>query len=177
MAGVAEHIWAAGGWRGTIVQRGVRHGFECECPDAVQQPVPYRMATARISSPRRSLVSYTPVAASTDRMVARQLPLPLGALLGEARKLFPAEQNIIGTFDEIEPTDPKDPGDKSKVLQEIHIEINQLITLLGNDQTLTYQNVLRARLLGIEGFVGWASPEGASTRGSSGRPRHAARPG
>jgi ribosome-associated protein YbcJ (S4-like RNA binding protein) len=51
-------------------------------------------------------------------------------LLGQARALLGADSPVIGTFDDIEESDPKDPADKSKVLQGIHIEIVQLITLL-----------------------------------------------
>lgn len=51
-------------------------------------------------------------------------------LLDQSRALFPADGGLIDTFEALTPTDPKDPGDKGKVLLEIHIEINQLITLL-----------------------------------------------
>lgn len=51
-------------------------------------------------------------------------------LLGQARALLGADNAVLATFDEIEETDPKDPADKSKSLQGIHIEIVQLITLL-----------------------------------------------
>ena len=50
-------------------------------------------------------------------------------LLSQARLLLP-EDGVVGTFDDLEENDPKDPGDKSKVLLEIRIEIGQLITLL-----------------------------------------------
>lgn len=51
-------------------------------------------------------------------------------LLGHARTLFPAGNGIIGTFEDMPETDPKDPGDKMKVMQAMRIEINQLISLL-----------------------------------------------
>lgn len=50
-------------------------------------------------------------------------------LLAQARLLFIGD-GIIDTFEAIEEADPKDPGDKSKVLLGIRIEISQLITLL-----------------------------------------------
>ena len=60
--------------------------------------------------------------------------IPLAArynkLLGQARRLFPDQDGIIGSFEEIEESDPKDPSDKMKAVQGIRIEINQLITLL-----------------------------------------------
>lgn len=51
-------------------------------------------------------------------------------LLGQTRELFPAGDSLMGTFEELAPKDPIDPGEKSKILLEIHIEINQLVTLL-----------------------------------------------
>ncbi len=51
-------------------------------------------------------------------------------LLEQARRLFPEADGLIGTFDEIEETDPKDPADKMKVSQSIRLEIGQLLTLL-----------------------------------------------
>lgn len=51
-------------------------------------------------------------------------------LLAQSRALIGPDNPVLGTFDEIEETDPKDPADKSKSLQGIHIEIVQLITLL-----------------------------------------------
>ncbi len=51
-------------------------------------------------------------------------------LLGQARKLFPGSDGIMGTFEDCTETDPKDPADKSKVLLGIRVEISQLITLL-----------------------------------------------
>lgn len=51
-------------------------------------------------------------------------------LLGQARPLFAADNTLIGTFDDMPEADPKDPGDKMKVMQEMRIEINQLIALL-----------------------------------------------
>lgn len=51
-------------------------------------------------------------------------------LLRQSRALAPAANSILSTFDEMAETDPKDPGDKMKVMQEMRIEINQLISLL-----------------------------------------------
>ena len=51
-------------------------------------------------------------------------------LLGEARKLFPGSDGMMGTFEDMPIVDPKDPADKSKVLLGIRIETTQLITLL-----------------------------------------------
>jgi hypothetical protein len=51
-------------------------------------------------------------------------------LLSEARTLFTATDGLIGTFEEIAEFDPKDPGDKMKIIQGIRVEINQLIALL-----------------------------------------------
>ncbi len=51
-------------------------------------------------------------------------------LLKQARRFFDSDDGLISMFEEIPETDPKDPGDKWKVLQAIRIDINQLITLL-----------------------------------------------
>lgn len=51
-------------------------------------------------------------------------------LLEQARKLFEGNDGLIDTFEALPAADPKDPGEKGKVLLEIHIEINQLVTLL-----------------------------------------------
>jgi hypothetical protein len=51
-------------------------------------------------------------------------------LLGQARPLFNDDAFLISTFDDMPESDPKDPGDKMKVMQEMRIEINQLISLL-----------------------------------------------
>ena len=51
-------------------------------------------------------------------------------LLGQARSLFPGGSGIISTFEELAESDPKDPGEKSKVIQEIKVESHQLVTLL-----------------------------------------------
>lgn len=50
-------------------------------------------------------------------------------LLGEAQRLL-GNAGIMGTFNTLNATDPKDPADKSKVLLEIRIEIGQLISVL-----------------------------------------------
>jgi hypothetical protein len=50
-------------------------------------------------------------------------------LLDQSRTLF-SSSGIIDTFEPMEEADPKDPGDKSKALLGIRIEISQLITLL-----------------------------------------------
>lgn len=51
-------------------------------------------------------------------------------LLGESRKLFADQEGIIATFETMDEMDPKDPGEKSKVLLGIRVETSQLITLL-----------------------------------------------
>jgi hypothetical protein len=51
-------------------------------------------------------------------------------LLAQSRLLLGQEAPILTTFEDIAEKDPNDPADKSKVLQGIHIEIGQLITLL-----------------------------------------------
>ena len=51
-------------------------------------------------------------------------------LLGQARLIFANDCTLISTFEEMPETEPKDPGDKMKVMQEMRIEINQLIALL-----------------------------------------------
>ena len=51
-------------------------------------------------------------------------------LLSQASKLLENEPGLINTFDDLDESDPKDPGDKLKVLLGIRIEIGQLIALL-----------------------------------------------
>ncbi|GMU92284.1 MAG: hypothetical protein AMXMBFR4_13420 [Candidatus Hydrogenedentota bacterium] len=51
-------------------------------------------------------------------------------LLAQARALFPGGNGIMGTFDNVEESDPKDPADKMKVVQAIRVEIGQLLSLL-----------------------------------------------
>jgi len=51
-------------------------------------------------------------------------------LIVQARQLFQDKNPLIDTFEELDETDPKDPGDKSKKLLEIRIEITQLISFL-----------------------------------------------
>lgn len=51
-------------------------------------------------------------------------------LLGQARAMFVDEAGIIATFDDLPETDPKDPGEKMKVIQGVRVEIGQLIALL-----------------------------------------------
>lgn len=51
-------------------------------------------------------------------------------LLVQARALFGTANPLIATFDILDETDPKDPGDKSKKLLEIRIEITQLISFI-----------------------------------------------
>ena len=51
-------------------------------------------------------------------------------LLGRARELLAASGGIIDTFDDLPENDPKDPSEKSKVVQEIKVESRQLVTLL-----------------------------------------------
>jgi len=55
-------------------------------------------------------------------------------LLGEAKRLYSDSDPIVGTFDDMDTKDPNDPSEKSKVLQEIRIEINQLITMLDSTE-------------------------------------------
>lgn len=56
-------------------------------------------------------------------------------LLGQARTLFHAEDDIVNTFDDMPESDPKDPGEKGKFLQEIRVEATQLISLLESTRT------------------------------------------
>ena len=51
-------------------------------------------------------------------------------LLGQAKTLFGGEETLMSTFDVLEERDPKDPSEKSQVLQGIRVETGQLITLL-----------------------------------------------
>ena len=51
-------------------------------------------------------------------------------LLIQGRALFQDGNPLIQTFDTLEEADPKDPGEKSKKLLEIRIEITQLISFL-----------------------------------------------
>ena len=51
-------------------------------------------------------------------------------LLAQAKTLFPSDHGIIGTFENMPETDPRDPADKIKVLQTIRIESSQLAALL-----------------------------------------------
>ena len=55
-------------------------------------------------------------------------------LLGQARLLFPADNGLIGTFEDLPTQDPKDPADKHKTLQSIRVECNQLITMLNSTE-------------------------------------------
>lgn len=51
-------------------------------------------------------------------------------LRSQASALLGESNGLIQTFDPLDERDPKDPGDKSKVLLGIRIEIGQLIALL-----------------------------------------------
>ena len=51
-------------------------------------------------------------------------------LLGQSALMLGEDNSLIQTFDNLDEKDPKDPGDKSKVLLGIRIEIGQLIALL-----------------------------------------------
>ena len=51
-------------------------------------------------------------------------------LLGQAKTLFSAGDGLIGTFENVEEVDPKDPADKMKAVQAIRVEIGQLLVLL-----------------------------------------------
>lgn len=50
-------------------------------------------------------------------------------LLAQARTLG-ADGSLMGTFEELAEADPKDPGEKSKVMMGVRVEISQLIALL-----------------------------------------------
>lgn len=51
-------------------------------------------------------------------------------LLDQSRSLFQEPDGLISTFEALEETDPKDPGDKLKVVHGYRIEIGQLMSLL-----------------------------------------------
>jgi len=51
-------------------------------------------------------------------------------LLSQARQVVGKDDSLIGTFEPLPETDPKDPGDKMKMMQGFRVEIGQLITLL-----------------------------------------------
>ncbi|MFP6584659.1 MAG: hypothetical protein VCD00_19150 [Candidatus Hydrogenedentota bacterium] len=51
-------------------------------------------------------------------------------LLGQSRTLFDANDSLMGTFDNQEEADPKDPAEKMKIVQATRIETGQLISLL-----------------------------------------------
>lgn len=51
-------------------------------------------------------------------------------LLALAAGLDGLSGTLLGTFDPLEESDPKDPADKSKALLGIRVEISQLIALL-----------------------------------------------
>lgn len=51
-------------------------------------------------------------------------------LLAKAHVLFPEDDPLISTFEEIQESDPKDPSDKMKVMQAVRVESGQLIALL-----------------------------------------------
>ncbi len=51
-------------------------------------------------------------------------------LLAQGRKLFSVGDGLIDTFDNINEADPKDPGEKMKVVQGIRLEISQLLALI-----------------------------------------------
>jgi hypothetical protein len=48
----------------------------------------------------------------------------------QARRFQDTDAGLLGTFEQIEENDPKDPSDKSKMLLGIRVEISQLITFL-----------------------------------------------
>jgi hypothetical protein len=50
-------------------------------------------------------------------------------LLGQTRALG-NDNGLLETFDELTETDPKDPGEKYKVMMGIRVEISQLVALL-----------------------------------------------
>ncbi len=51
-------------------------------------------------------------------------------LLNQAKDVLPSGLGIVESFETIDEIDPKDPADKSKVVQAIRVESNQLIALL-----------------------------------------------
>lgn len=51
-------------------------------------------------------------------------------LLEQASGLFPDGDGLMGTFEELTESDPKDPSEKMKVVQGIRIEVGQLVSLL-----------------------------------------------
>ena len=51
-------------------------------------------------------------------------------LLAQSAILLGGDNGLIQTFEALDDRDPKDPGEKSKVLLGIRIEIGQLIALL-----------------------------------------------
>lgn len=51
-------------------------------------------------------------------------------LRAQSAVLLGEDNGLIQTFDALDEKDPKDPGDKSKMLLGIRIEIGQLIALL-----------------------------------------------
>jgi len=51
-------------------------------------------------------------------------------LLGQASAVLGESNTMLGTFEPLPESDPKDPADKSKVLLEVRVEASQLITLL-----------------------------------------------
>lgn len=51
-------------------------------------------------------------------------------LLAQGRKLFSAGDGLIDTFENVDEADPKDPGEKMKIVQGIRVEISQLLALL-----------------------------------------------
>lgn len=51
-------------------------------------------------------------------------------LLAQARTLYDGPDGLMDTFEDLAESDPKDPGDKSKVVQGYRIEIGQLVALL-----------------------------------------------
>lgn len=56
-------------------------------------------------------------------------------LLARARELAKDVDGMMDTFEEIPETDPKDPGEKYKMVQGIRIEVGQLISLLESLET------------------------------------------
>lgn len=61
-------------------------------------------------------------------------------LLSQATLLLGEGNGLIQTFDPLDERDPKDPGDKSKVLLGIRIEIGQLIALLESSRPETVES-------------------------------------
>ncbi len=61
-------------------------------------------------------------------------------LLSQSKVMLGADNGLVNTFEDLDEKDPKDPGDKSKVLLGIRIEIGQLIALLESTKPSNGEN-------------------------------------